>query len=146
MYDRLKHAEDRIKESHEINVTPFIDIMLVLLIIFMVSAPLSTVSVPVDLPVGTSRPAQQPADPVYLTLQADYSLSIGDHKTTVADLAQTLDRATGSDHGVRILLRADTQIDYGHLMAVMNLLSAAGYLKVALVGVEPVPRTAKDSQ
>jgi TonB system transport protein ExbD (group 1) len=140
----MVHSHDGLDEVHEINVTPFIDVMLVLLIIFMVAAPLTTVSVPVDLPVSTATPPPQPAEPVYITLQSDMSLSVGDQKVPRADFAQAVDRAAKGDKTTRILLRADHTVDYGHLMAMMNLLRDAGYLKVALVGVEPGEGSAED--
>ena len=141
---RLVHSDDGLDEVHEINVTPFIDVMLVLLIIFMVTAPLTTVSVPVDLPVSTSTPPPEQVDPVYITLQSDLSLSVGDQKTPRDQFAAAVDRAAKGDKSARILLRADRQVDYGHLMAVMNLLRQAGYLKVALMGVEPGQGSSED--
>lgn len=141
---RMVHSDDGLDEVHEINVTPFIDVMLVLLIVFMVAAPLTTVSVPVDLPVSTATPPPQQAEPVYVTLQSDYSLSVADQKTPRDDLAGAIDRAAKGDKSARILLRADRHVDYGHLMALMNLLRQAGYLKVALVGLEPGEGPAED--
>ena len=127
---------DELGESHEINVTPFIDVMLVLLIIFMVAAPLSTVDVAVDLPVSTARPMPRPDKPVYLTIKADSSLTLGEDAVQPALLASAIDAATGMNRQQRIFLRADKTVPYGRLMAVMNLLRAAGYLKVSLVGLE----------
>jgi biopolymer transport protein ExbD len=141
---KLVHSDDGLDEVHEINVTPFIDVMLVLLIIFMVAAPLATVNVPVDLPVSTATPPPQQVEPVYLTLQQDLSLSVGDQKTPRAQFAGAIDRAAKGDKSARILLRADRQVDYGHLMAVMNMLREAGYLKVSLVGVGPGEGPAED--
>ena len=133
---RMVHSDDGLDEMHEINVTPFIDVMLVLLIIFMVTAPLTTVNVPVDLPVSTATPPPQQAEPVYITLQSDLTLSVGDQKVPKVQFAAAVDQATKGDKTARILLRADRDVDYGHLMALMNILRDAGYLKVALVGVE----------
>ena len=134
---RIAHSDDTLDDVHEINVTPFIDVMLVLLIIFMVTAPLVTVSVPVDLPVAKSNPPPQQAEPVYVTLQADMSISVGDNRVHSADFAAAINHASKGNHDARILLRADRKVDYGHLMAMMNLLRDAGYLKVALIGLEP---------
>jgi biopolymer transport protein ExbD len=132
----LHHSEDDLEEVHGINVTPFIDVMLVLLIIFMVAAPLATVDIAVDLPSISAEPQQRPDKPVYLTLKADLSLAIGDDVVARADLAGALDAATGGNHDQRVFLRADRSVPYGDVMAVMNELRAARYLKVALVGLE----------
>ena len=133
---RLDHGSDDLVEVHDINVTPFIDVMLVLLIIIMVVAPLATVDVPVDLPASTVQPQQQPDRPVYLTIKADLSLAIGDDPVTAGSLAAALNAATGSNKDKRIFLRADRAVPYGAVMNVMNDLRAADYLKVALVGLE----------
>ena len=135
----LRHGSDELEEAHEINVTPFIDVMLVLLIIFMVAAPLATVDVPVDLPVSTAMPQPRPDKPLFLTIKADHALALGDAAIAVDGLAAALDAASGSDKEQRVFLRADKQVDYGELMQTMNALRAAGYLKVALVGLEDQP-------
>ncbi|MGE4432205.1 MAG: TonB system transport protein ExbD [Sphingobium sp.] len=135
MAARLSH-DDELSENHEINVTPFIDVMLVLLIIFMVAAPLSTVDVKVDLPAATARPAPRPDKPVYLTIAADRSLSLGNDPVTLAALKPALTRLTGGDEEQRIFLRADRSVDYDTLMQAMNALRDAGYVKIALVGEE----------
>ena len=133
---RLDHGSDELTEVHDINVTPFIDVMLVLLIIFMVVAPLATVDVPVDLPASTVQPQPRPDKPVYLTIRADLSLAIGDDPITAGSLAPALDEATGANKDERIFLRADRSVPYGAVMQVMNDLRGSGYLKVALVGLE----------
>ena len=129
-------APDVLEEVHEINVTPFIDVMLVLLIIFMVAAPLATVNVPLDLPVSTSQPQPPEEEPIVLSLQADLKLSIGETPVTRPGLPAALKAATHGDAERRIFLRADKTVDYGALMDVMNTLRDAGYIKVALVGLE----------
>ncbi|MCA0246703.1 MAG: TonB system transport protein ExbD [Proteobacteria bacterium] len=133
---KLDHGSDDLAENHEINVTPFIDVMLVLLIIFMVAAPLATVDVPVDLPVSTAERQPKPDTPLYLTLKADLSFVLKDQPATRETLAQALDDATGGKKDERIFLRADKTVPYGELMQAMNVLRTAGYLKVALVGLE----------
>jgi biopolymer transport protein ExbD len=129
---------DEASELHEINVTPFIDVMLVLLIIFMVAAPLSTVDVGVDLPVSTAKPQPRPDKPLFLTIKNDLSLALGNKPVSRGDLAHALDAATQMDRQQRVFLRADKAVPYGELMQLMNNLRAAGYLKVALVGLEAV--------
>ena len=133
---RLDHGTDELEEVHGINVTPFIDVMLVLLIIFMVAAPLATVDIAVDLPSSNAEPQQKPDKPIYLTLKPDRSLAIGDSPIARDQLASALDGATGGNKEDRIFLRADRSVPYGDVMAVMNELRTARYLKVALVGLE----------
>jgi biopolymer transport protein ExbD len=133
---RLDHGGDELVESYEINVTPFIDVMLVLLIIFMVAAPLATVDLPVDLPTSNAAPQPRPEKPLFVTVKSDLSVAVGDKTVAVNQLGQALDAAGGNDKGQRVFVRADRKVDYGHLMDVMNALRVAGYLKVALVGIE----------
>ncbi|TGQ90056.1 TonB system transport protein ExbD [Mesorhizobium sp. M8A.F.Ca.ET.208.01.1.1] len=140
MGSRLRQTmDDDLEESHEINVTPFIDVILVLLIIFMVAAPLATVDVNVDLPGSTAMPAPRPETPIFLTLKDDLTLAIGNDTVPRPAFAATLDSRTKGDKQTRIFLRADRAVAYGDLMETMNLLRAAGYLKVALVGLEAAP-------
>jgi biopolymer transport protein ExbD len=133
---RLDHGTDELIEVHDINVVPFIDVMLVLLVIFMVAAPLATVDVPVDLPSSTAPPQQRPPKPVYLSLKADGSLALGDNPVPREALADILTNATGGNKDERIFLRGDRAVPYGEVMELMNDLRRAGYLKVALVGME----------
>ena len=131
-----QQSDDDLTEVSEINVTPFIDVILVLLIIFMVAAPLSTVDVAVDLPVSNAQQQPRPDKPIFVTLKGDLSLTLGDETIARDALGAALDRATEADHDKRIFLRADKSVPYGELMKAMNLLREAGYLKVALVGLE----------
>jgi biopolymer transport protein ExbD len=130
-----KH-DDEYAEAHEINVTPFIDVMLVLLIIFMVAAPLATVDISVNLPSSTSEQQARPDKPIFVTFKADRSFAVGDDQVARADIAAALDAASGSDREQRVFLRADQSLAYGEVMEVMNLLRNAGYLRVALVALE----------
>jgi biopolymer transport protein ExbD len=133
---RLDHGEDSLSELHEINVTPFIDVMLVLLIIFMVAAPLATVDIAVNLPASTAEPQPRPDKPVYLTVKSDLTLAIGDDPVDRNFLSGGLDAVTKGDKDIRIFVRGDKSVPYGEMMEVMNLMRKAGYLKVALVGLE----------
>jgi biopolymer transport protein ExbD len=133
-----ENAGDELVENHEINVTPFIDVMLVLLIIFMVAAPLATVDIKVDLPASTSKPAPRPEKPLFLSVKTDQSLYLGDDKVSREQLGQVLDAKTKGKKDTTIFFQADKGVDYGDLMDVMNALRGAGYLKVGLVGLETV--------
>lgn len=132
---RIRHDDDSVHEAHEINVTPFIDVMLVLLVIFMVTAPLTTVNVPVDLPSSTEKPVPRPDAPVFLTIKADHGLALGEDDVTADSLPAALAAATQDNRDGRIFLRADKTVDYATLMGVMDRLRTAGYLKVALVNL-----------
>ena len=133
---RLDHGKDELDEVHEINVTPFIDVILVLLIIFMIAAPLATVDISVDLPSSTAEPQPRPDKPLYLTVKPDLSLTVGDTPIARDQLSVALEQTTHGDRQTRVFVRADKVVPYGELMEVMNLLRAAGFLKIALVGVE----------
>jgi biopolymer transport protein ExbD len=138
---RIDHGENAPDVMHEINVTPFIDVILVLRIIFMIAAPLATVDVAVDL--ATSNAARQPRPdvPIFLTIKSDLTLVLGDVPVSRAALQAALDELSRGDRSQRVFLRADKAVSYGNLMEAMNGLRTAGYLKVALVGLEAdVPR------
>jgi biopolymer transport protein ExbD len=132
----LSDASDDLPVAHEINVTPFIDVMLVLLIIFMVAAPLATVDVKVDLPVSNAAPAPRPEQPVMLSIRADGAMLVGERPVSEAGLGQAIAAATANDREQRVFLRADKSITYETIMRAMNALRAAGYVHVALVGAE----------
>ncbi|MDF0542917.1 TonB system transport protein ExbD [Sphingobium sp. H39-3-25] len=132
---RIQHSEEGISETHEINVTPFIDVMLVLLVIFMVTAPLTTVDIPVNLPAATAKPKPPEDKPVFLTLQADLTIAVGEARVSKSRLADALNGATNGNRNAQIFLRADKTVNYDKLMDLLNALRAAGYLKVALVGL-----------
>lgn len=133
---RLDHGDETLSEIHEINVTPFIDVILVLLIIFMIAAPLATVDISVDLPAANAERSPRPDKPLFLTLKSDLSMTLDNDAISRAALGAALDRATSGDKQQRVFLRADKTVSYGELMALMNDLRSAGYLHVALVGLE----------
>ena len=133
---RLDHGEDSLGVIHEINVTPFIDVILVLLIIFMIAAPLATVDVAVDLPTSNVERQPRPDQPIFLTIKSDLTLALGDTAVSRDELRSALDAISKGDRAQRIFLRADKAVAYGNLMDTMNALRTAGYLKVALVGLE----------
>lgn len=129
-------SEDEMTQVSDINVTPFIDVILVLLIIFMIAAPLATVDIPVDLPASTAVRQPRPEKPIFITLKADRTLAVGETPISRTALAASLASVTTSDHSKRLFVRADKTIPYGEVMTLMNDLRSAGYLKIALVGLE----------
>ena len=133
---RLNENLDDNGEMHEINVTPFIDVMLVLLIIFMVAAPLATVDVKVNLPATSSQPEPRPEKPVYLSVKADKTMFIGNEPVTAETLVNTLATVTEGKKDTTVFFRADKSVDYETMMNVMDQLRQAGYLKIGLVGQE----------
>ena len=129
-------GDDDLAESHDINVTPFIDVMLVLLIIFMVAAPLSTVDVPVNLPKSNAAASPRVDEAVYISVQPDLTLSLGNEVVGRDELAPRLQALMAAQPETRLFLRADAAVPYGELMAVMNLLRSGGFNQVGLVGLE----------
>jgi TonB system transport protein ExbD (group 1) len=129
-------SEDEMTQVSDINVTPFIDVILVLLIIFMIAAPLATVDIPVDLPASTAVRQPRPEKPIFITLKADRTLAVGETPLSRMALAASLASLTSSEHSKRLFVRADKTVPYGEVMSLMNDLRSAGYLKIALVGLE----------
>ena len=125
-------------ENAEINVVPFVDVMLVLLIIFMVAAPLATVNVQVDLPPSNAEPTPNPKDPVFVSIQKTGQIFLGDNETTIEALGPAMMERTLVDSENRIMVRADRDVIYGNVMRVMNVLQDNGFYKVALVAEEVV--------
>lgn len=134
----LSEGGDDLSESHDINVTPFIDVMLVLLIIFMVAAPLATVDVKLDLPASTAKPTPRPDKPIYLSIKEDSSLYVGNDNVLLDHLGQALDEQTQANKETVIFVRGDKAVEYARLMEVIDGLRTAGYLKIGLVGLETV--------
>src|SRR6201981_4233380 len=135
--------DEEFSEAHEINVTPFIDVMLVLLIIFMVAAPLSTVDLPIDLPSSTATPEKKPEKPVYVSIKPDLSLAIGETPVKRSELVRTLDGTVGAGKDRFVFIRADRAVPYGEMMDVLEILHSGGYAKLKLVALEGVPDAAK---
>jgi biopolymer transport protein ExbD len=133
---RLNENLDDNGEMHEINVTPFIDVMLVLLIIFMVAAPLATVDVKVNLPASSSQPQPRPDKPVYLSVKADNSMFLGNDPVTDDTMVNAINALTDGKKDITIFFRADKTVNYETMMKVMDTLHQAGYLKIGLVGEE----------
>lgn len=127
-----------IEQNSEINVTPFVDVMLVLLIIFMVAAPLATVSVEVELPPAVAPPAPNPPKPIYISIQNNGNVFIGDGRTSLDTMGDDLRRLIGSRNpdDERVFIRSDRTTRYGDFMQVMNVLQDNGFYSVALVGTE----------
>ena len=125
-----------VNQNSEINVTPFVDVMLVLLIIFMVAAPLAAVTVQVKLPVAAAAPAANPPTPVYISIKDNGDIYIQDFPTSVASLGADLRQQIGrrDPSRERIFIRADQEVMYVKFMQVMNALQDAGFYSVALVG------------
>jgi biopolymer transport protein ExbD len=127
-----------IEQNSEINVTPFVDVMLVLLIIFMVAAPLATVSIHVDLPPAIAKSSPNPPKPVYISLQANGNTFIGDSPTDLASIGDDLRKLVGKRDPTkeRIFIRGDSEAMYKDFMGIMNALQDNGFYSVALIGMD----------
>jgi biopolymer transport protein ExbD len=138
--------DDDFSETHDINVTPFIDVILVLLIVFMVAAPLSTVDLPIDLPTSSAMPQKKPDKPTYVSIKPDLTLAIGENAVKRTDLVGSLDGIADMSKDKYVFLRADRAVPYGELMGVMEILRAGGYSRIKLVALEAAPAAAGPSQ
>ena len=121
----------------EINVTPFVDVMLVLLIVFMVTAPLLTVGIPVDLPKVKASALTDQKDPIEITVKLDGTVYLGESKVEVENLISRLNAITDQNTDARIYVRGDRVVAYGRVMELMSIINSAGYVKVALVAQNP---------
>lgn len=123
----------RKNQFNEINVTPFVDVMLVLLVIFMVTAPMLTTGVTVDLPESSAAPIKGQDEPLSISIKKNGDIYIQDHKTKISDLGAKLKAILGEKSDSRIFVRGDKNVDYGRVMKVIGAVNSAGFLKVALV-------------
>ena len=121
----------------EINVTPFVDVMLVLLIVFMVTAPLLTVGIPVDLPKVKASALTDQKDPLEITIKIGGEIYLGESEVEVENLIPRLNAITELNKEARIYVRGDRVVAYGRIMEIMSLVNSAGYVKVALVTQNP---------
>ena len=136
-------GDDRyhVEQNSTINVTPFVDVMLVLLIIFMVAAPLASVSVELKLPDAVAKPRPNPPKPVYISIQKSGNIYIGDFPTDLAAIGDDLRKSVGQrdPEKERIFIRADQEVRHGAFMEVMNALQDNGFYSVALIGQDMTP-------
>jgi biopolymer transport protein ExbD len=125
-----------VAQNHDINVTPFVDVMLVLLIIFMVAAPLASVTIKVNLPPAMAKPAKKPPKLVYISLKKDGRIFVNDNASDLASLGDDLKAAIGGSNptNMRVFIRGDQDLQYQDFMGVMNKLQDNGFYSVALVG------------
>ncbi len=117
----------------EINVTPLVDVMLVLLIVFMVAAPLMTVGVPIELPKTEAKPMNQQTEPLTISVQADGKVYVQETEIPLAELSAKLQALAKNGNQEQLMVRADTAVPYGAVMEVMGVLNSAGYTKIGLV-------------
>ncbi|MDX6750998.1 protein TolR [Geminicoccaceae bacterium 1502E] len=137
-----RNGRRRRRGFSEINVTPMVDVMLVLLIVFMVTAPLLTTGVAVDLPQATSSPLPGQDEPLSVTVAADGKIYVQESAIELEGLGPRLLAVTERNPNARIFVRGDKAIDYGRIMAVVSAINQAGFAKVALLTEAPAARTA----
>jgi biopolymer transport protein TolR len=135
---RRSRQRRRYQPMAEINVTPFVDVMLVLLIIFMVTAPLLTVGVPIDLPETRATALESDSEPLTVSIDPDGRIFLQDSEVTAEQLVATLRAIATGGLNERIFVRGDRQADYGTVMRVMGRLNAAGYKRIGLVTLEEI--------
>jgi len=133
-------GEDRYQPLAEINVTPMVDVMLVLLVIFMVTAPLLTVGVPLDLPKTSAAQATQPSEPIVLSLDREGDTFIGNERVDPGDLKDRLGRLAAEDPERIVYVRGDRGILYARLMDALGLVNSAGFTKVSLLAEGALPK------
>ncbi|MEJ0013676.1 MAG: protein TolR [Bauldia sp.] len=134
---RRKHKRQRRRPMSDINVTPFVDVMLVLLIVFMVTAPLLSAGVPVDLPQAQAKPLALEKEPITVTVDTQGRVFIKDDAVAMEDLVPKLTAAAASNLDERIYVRGDKAVSYGQIMQVMGVISSAGFTHIGLVALKP---------
>ncbi len=139
---RSRNRPGSYRPKAEINVTPFVDVMLVLLVVFMVAAPLLTVGVPVDLPQSKAQPLPQDSKPLEVTVNAQGKIFLQETEISLEDLVPKLQAISNNAKDTRIYVRGDEKINYGLVMQVMGTINAGGFNKVALV-TQPIRSTKK---
>ncbi|HEY3777046.1 MAG TPA: protein TolR [Rhizomicrobium sp.] len=139
-----RRGRRRTRPMSEINVTPFVDVMLVLLIVFMVTAPLLTVGVPVDLPKTQAQALSQDREPLSVSVRRDGTIYLQNTRVTEDDLVPRLTAIAANGYDQRIFVRGDKSVDYGRIMQVMALISAAGFTHIGLVTDIAKPRSEND--
>lgn len=137
---KRRRGRHRLRPLSEINVTPFVDVMLVLLVVFMVAAPLLTLGVPVDLPESAAGPLPAEREPIGVSVVPDGRLFVRDTEVSLYNLVPLLIAETRGNAEARILVRGDRRISYGRMMQVMGVINAAGFRKIGLVAEAPTPR------
>src|SRR5580658_7335166 len=135
----------RYRPMADINVTPLVDVMLVLLVVFMVTAPLLTVGVPVDLPQTQAPPINEPKEPTVITVNKDGQIFIQEAEVPIDSLVAKLQAITGSNPDAGLYVRGDKDINYGKVLEVMSLISNAGFHKVSLVAEAPKGATSSSA-
>lgn len=133
-----RHGGASAGRMSDINVTPFVDVMLVLLIVFMVAAPLLTAGVPIDLPKTTANPLNEDREPLSVTVAADGKIYLQETETPQDQIIPRLLAISENGYDQRIFLRGDKTVDYGRIMEVMTMLNTAGFTRIGLV-TDPVP-------
>ena len=137
LMEKTKNNSKAYKPMAEINVTPFVDVMLVLLVVFMVTAPLLTVGVTVDLPEPNSSAVPGKDEPIAVSINSDGAIFLQDTEIQLQSLSARLNAITNNNSKTRIFIRADKSISYGNVMEVMGALTAAGFSRVALITEKP---------
>jgi biopolymer transport protein TolR len=134
---RRKHRRAHRRPMSDINVTPFVDVMLVLLIVFMVTAPLLSAGVPVDLPQAQAKPLALEKEPISVTVDTQGRVFVKDAEVAMEDLVPKLTAAAASNFDERIYVRGDKSVSYGEIMRVMGVISNAGFTHIGLVALKP---------